>query len=741
MFSRQQFKFYHQHDHKDCGPTCLRMIAKYYGKHFNIETLRKRCFATREGSTLKGINDAATQMGFRTLGGKMTFEQLDEEATLPCILYWNQKHFVVLPPQRYNRSNVRSRITIADPAHGMVKVTRETFMKCWALPGTSIGVALLMEPSPLFYDNEDEARSKKDLSFLYRYLTPYRKYIFQLFLGMVIGCLFSLIAPFLTQSLIDNGVNQHNLGFIYLILISQLALFLGTMAIAVVRSWLLLHMSARINISIISDFLIKLMKLPIRFFDTKMVGDITQRVNDHNRIEQFLTGTSLTTLFSFLNLIIFSIVLAVYSIPVLLLFFIGSALSVVWIMIFLKRRKELDYARFQRMSDNQNSIFEIITGMQEIKMNDSEMTHRWTWERIQAKLFKINIRSLILEQYQMLGTGFFTQLKNILISFVAAKEVLNGDLSLGAMLSISYITGQMNSPIEQLLSFFRAAQDAKISVDRLSEIHSLGDEEKEGELRPEHEMAMMIGNGGGTGIRLENVSFRYAGPESPMVLNNINLTIPFGKVTAIVGASGSGKTTLMKLLLKFYEPVQGSITLGHTPLNLISARWWRNQCGVVMSEGYIFSNTLEKNISVQEDTDLDRLSYAVKMAQLESFVRDLPLGYSTQLGNTGNGISSGQRQRILIARAIYKQPKLLFLDEATSTLDANNEKTIIDNLDRFFEGKTVLIIAHRLSTVKYADQIVVLENGEIAEIGNHASLTALKGKYYRLVKNQLELGT
>lgn len=753
----KSFPIYRQLDQMDCGPTCLRMIAQYYGKHFSLQTLREYAYITREGVSLKGISEAATRIGFRTLGVKVTFEQLDEEATLPCILHWKQNHFVVLPPQNYNRNSKKDKILIADPAHGLVKVSRETFLKLWLSTEDKHGIALFLEPTPFFYDTEEEKKTNKGFSFLLRYLKPFRSYVTQLFLGMLIGSLLSLIAPFLTQSLVDHGINQHNLSFIYLILLCQLTLFFGNTAIEMIRGWLLLHMSTRINISVISDFLIKLMKLPIRFFDTKMIGDVTQRISDHNRIEQFLTGTSLNTLFSLVNLVVFSAVLGFYSLPILFVFLLGSGFSIGWVLFFLKRRRELNYARFQQMSDNQNSLFEIITGMQDIKMNDSETTHRWGWEKIQAKLFKISVKSLSLSQYQNIGSNFFTQLKNILATFLAAQEVLNGNMSLGMMLSVSYIIGQMNSPIEQFLSFFQVAQDAKISLERLSEIHLRDDEEQENEIAPDQELAMMTAglktnvsvNGNGVhhfapgsipGLTLENVSFQYGGPGSPLVLDNINLTIPFGKVTAIVGASGSGKTTLMKLLLKFYEPVQGRIHLGDLSLDNISAKWWRQQCGVVMSDGYIFSASIAQNISVQVETDPERLRFAVKMANIDSFINRMPLGFSTKIGNTGNGISSGQRQRILIARAIYKQPAFIFLDEATSTLDANNEKVIIENLEQFFKGRTVVVIAHRLSTVKHADQIVVMENGKIVETGDHKMLTTQKGKYYELVKNQLELG-
>lgn len=723
----------------DCGPTCLRMVAKFYGKRYSLEKLRELSHITREGISLLGISEAAEKIGFRTLAATVTFDQLDNEVLLPCIIHWNQNHFVVVPPQNYNSKKENSKILLADPAHGLVKTDKATFLNSWAGKEGKQGIVLLLEPTPLFYQQEDDKETTRGFSFLFRYLRPFHKYVGQLALGMLLGSLLSLVVPFLTQSLVDYGVNYQNLDFIKLILISQLVLFIGTTAVDMIRSWILLHMNSRINISILSDFLIKLMKLPIRFFDTKMIGDITQRINDHHRIEQFLTNSTLNTLFSCVSLFIFSIVLGIYSLKILFVFLLGSAIGVGWILFFLKKRKELDYKRFQQMSNNQNNIYELITGMQEIKLNNCETTKRWDWERIQAKLFKLNIGSLTLEQYQQTGNLFFSQLKNIFISYISAREVVEGNMTLGMMLSVSYIIGQMNSPVEQLLAFFRAAQDAKISLERLGEIHQRDNEEKESDDPAAYQNATSLFRAGD--IRLEKLSFQYSGPSSPHVLKDVDLVIPEGKVTAIVGGSGSGKTTLLKLLLQFYEPTGGKIFVGNSEMPALSPRWWRSQCGVVMQEGFIFSDSIANNIAVSDEKiDRKKLQHAVTVSNIAQFIQELPLGYNTKIGNSGNGISTGQKQRLLIARAVYKNPGYLFFDEATSALDANNEKIIMENLGRFFQGKTVVVIAHRLSTVKNADQIVVLEQGKIVETGTHQTLTRQRGKYYELVKNQLELG-
>lgn len=715
----------------DCGPTCLRIIAKHFGRSISLEKLRSLSDTTRSGSSLQGIADAAEKIGFRTLGVKIDFEALSEQAPLPCIVFWRQSHFVVVYKIK------KGTVYVSDPGHGLLEYSKQEFLTNWigshATDKTEDGIVLLLEETPKLKETEaDDVARKEGMGFLWKYMANYKRYLFQLALGLFSVSILQLIFPFLTQSVVDIGIQNKDLHFLYLVLFAQLFIFLGRTIIEITRGWILLHLSTRINISLVSDFLIKLMKLPIAFFDSKMTGDIMQRIGDHSRIEQLLTNQTLNVLFSAFNFVVFGIVLGIYNLPILGIFLLGTALYFLWITFFLKKRSDLDHKRFSQMSDERNRVMELIQGMQEIKLHNAERNKRWGWENLQVKLFKIHIKSLRLEQLQSNGSGIINELKNILVSFYSAKLVIDGSLTLGMMLSISYIIGQLNSPISQFLSFIYSYQDAKISIERLSEIHNKEDEEPEGSEQlhflPEQHT-----------LQLEKVSFRYPGMQDT-VLNELDLTIPANKITAIVGSSGSGKTTLMKMLLRFYEPSTGNLLLDKTPLNSISQHTWRAQCGSVMQEGYIFSDTIANNIAVGDEiVDKKKLLHAVKVANIQEFIESLPLSYNTKIGGEGMGISGGQKQRILIARAVYKNPEFLFFDEATSALDAKNEKVIMENLNEFFKGKTTVIIAHRLSTVQHADQIVVLEGGQIVELGNHHSLIENQGVYYNLVKNQLQL--
>lgn len=726
-----RFQFYSQPDEMDCGPTCLRMIAKHYGRSISLEKIRRLSETTREGSSLRNIADASEDIGFRSLGVKVSYKQLQKEVPFPCIIHWKQEHFVVI----YQIKN--STVLVADPAHGLLKYTPEELVKEWiganATLDTEEGIALLLEPTPKLKQTEDDdISSRKGFSFLYQYLFRYKKFLVQLFIGLLAGSLLQLIFPFLTQSVVDIGIQNQDIHFVYLILIAQLFLFFGTTGIEIIRGWILLHLSTRINISLISDFFIKLMNLPIAFFDVKMTGDIMQRINDHQRIENLLTSQSLNVLFSFFNLVVFGGVLMWYDVKIFGIFLLGSVLYFVWVVLFLKKRKDLDYKRFSQMSDEQSKVMELINGMQEIKLHNAERQKRWGWEFLQARLFKISMKSLALEQTQSIGSDSINQVKNIFISAFSAKLVIDGDITLGMMMSISYIIGQLNSPIQQLIGFVYSAQDAKIALERLSEIHNKDDEEIKGEEK-NHDVPL------DADFVVSDIDFRYTG-SSEEVIEGLDLVIPANKVTAIVGASGSGKTTLMKILLKFYAPTEGRITIGNYDLSSISQSSWRELCGVVMQEGYIFNDSIANNIAIGEThVDQKKLRRAVEIANIKDFIEKLPLGYNTKIGMEGVGMSTGQKQRLLIARAVYKDPQFIFFDEATSALDAQNERIIIENLNNFFKERTAVVIAHRLSTVKNADQIVVLDKGRIIEKGTHSELIDLKGNYFTLVKNQLDL--
>jgi ATP-binding cassette, subfamily B, bacterial len=781
-----KFPFYQQPDSMDCGPTCLRMVAKQYGKNFSLQSLREKTQIGKEGVNMLGISEAAETIGFRSVAAKLTLQQLIKEAHLPAIVHWNQNHFVVLYKIKQNK------LFIADPGQGLLQYTTKEFKAHWISDkedGLEEGVALLLEPSPAFYTaaaNEDNQDEPAGLAFknIYRYIIPHKKLVLQLFLGLGIASLLQLFLPFLTQSVVDTGVNTHNIHFVYIVLLAQLALFAGRLAVEFVRSWILLHISTRINLSILTDFLIKLMKLPLSFFDSKKTGDIMQRMNDHSRIESFLTGSSLNVLFSLLNLIVFSFVLAAFNLSIFTVFITATVLYAVWVLLFLKKRKQLDYKRFAVASKEKSNMIQLVQGMQEIKLNGVEKPMRWNWERLQAKLFKLSMKGLSLNQWQQAGAFFINEGKNIIITFLSAKAVIDGQMTLGTMLAVQYMIGQLNSPIEQMIGFVQSWQNAKISMDRLNEIHHMEDEEPAhkqllNELPPafmrqlvggkrtapqfsseedllniqvnnesslsksDEEMSLLLEKDleEAAFIKFTNVSFTYAGAGNEPVLHDINLVIPKGKTTAIVGVSGSGKTTLLKLLLKFYEPQKGEIKLGNTSLTAMSHKVWRGYCGVVMQESFIFSDTIAKNIAVGlEKADMEKIEHAVNVANIRDFIENLPLGYNTKIGAEGTGISMGQKQRLLIARSVYRNPDFIFFDEATNSLDANNETVILNNLENFFKGRTVVVVAHRLSTVKNADQIVVLNKGIISEKGTHRELINLKGEYFQLVKNQLELG-
>ena len=732
---RRNFPFVSQHDSMQCGVACLAMICSYFKKNKSMNYLSEQCFATTEGVSLLAIDKVASQLGLETISGRVSVNTICNLEN-PCILHWNQNHFVVLYKVKKGKT-----FYIADPGKGLVKYNLEEFKKHWVSTqsdGEEKGIAMFLEPTPAFYDYENQMDEQpieeRSFKFLFGYIKQYRKYFGQIVLGLLVGSLLQLILPFLTQSIVDVGIKNQNIGFIWLILLGQLMLTVSRTAIDFIRRWLLLHISLRINISLVSDFFIKLLKLPMSFFDTKLIGDLIQRMGDHSRVNTFLTQQTLSIVFSLFTFVVFSIVLLSYNWLVFAIFMLGSLLYGGWLALFLRRRKVLDYELFEQQAINNNKTYEFITSMQEIKLQDCEQRRRWEWEDVQADLFGVQMKSLKLQQTQEAGSIFINELKNIVITVVAATAVIHGQLTLGMMLAVQYIIGQLNSPVEQLMSFFYSVQDVKISLERINEIHCMDDENgKQGlETSVKEE---------DKGIDLENVNFKYDLHALKTIIDDVSLTIPKGKVTAIVGASGSGKTTLIKLMLGYYPVLGGQITIGGTDVNALNKKWWRRQCGVVMQDGVIFSENIARNIAVDDgEIDKERLQRAAEIACIHDYVMGLPLKYNTKIGRDGVGLSQGQKQRILIARAVYKNPDYIFLDEATNSLDANNERMIVEYLDEFYKGKTVVIVAHRLSTVKNADQIVVLDKGKVVEIGNHEALTAKRGAYYNLVKNQLELG-
>ena len=735
FFKMRKITIIHQHDSMQCGIACLQMVCKYFGREYTLDSLSKLCFATAEGVSLLGINEAANTLGLHTTCARATTMVLGK-VPLPCILHWNQNHFVVLYKVKKGKN-----FYVADPGKGLVVYTLEEFKQHWistSSNGEDKGIAMFLETTPAFFtykmEGEENIKEKRSFRFLFGYVKKYRKYFGQIILGLIVGSLLQLVLPFLTQSIVDVGIKNQDIGFVWLILLGQLMLTISRTAIDFIRRWLLLHISLRINISLVSDFFIKLLKLPMSFFDTKLMGDLMQRMNDHSRVNNFLTQQTLNIAFAMLTFVVFSVVLFFYNKLVFVIFLLGSILYGVWMTLFLKRRKVLDYELFEQQAINNNKTYEFITSMQEIKLQDCEQRRRWEWEDTQADLFGVQMKSLKLQQTQEAGSIFINEVKNIIITVVAATAVIHGQMTLGMMLAVQYIIGQLNSPVEQLMNFFYSLQDVKISLERINEIHQMDDENgKEGLLTSIEDK--------NEGIDIKNIMFKYDPHALRKTIDDVSIRIPQGKVTAIVGASGSGKTTLIRLMLGYYPVLEGKINIGNTDINKLNKKWWRRQCGVVMQDGVIFSESIARNIAVDDgDIDKERLLKAAEIACIKDYVMALPLKFNTKIGRDGVGLSQGQKQRILIARAVYKNPDYIFLDEATNSLDANNERSIVENLDKFYKGKTVVIVAHRLSTVKNADQIVVIDHGKVVEVGNHESLTTKRGAYYNLVKNQLELG-
>ena len=724
----RRFPVEYQMDSQDCGPASLKIIAKHFGKFYSLQFMRDRCGITKEGVSLLDLSTGAESIGLRTLAIKCTTNDVVNSIPFPAILFWKNSHFVVV----YHSD--KKHIWVSDPAKGRIKYSHEEFKQGWYQKGEKRGVLLAVEPTAEFKDSKAEREQKKNsFSSILKYFFPYKHNFGLIFIIMLVVTALQGMLPFISKAVIDVGIKTSDVKFIHMVLIGNISILLSIMIFNVLRDWILLHITARVNIALISDYLIKLMKLPVTFFENKLMGDILQRAQDHERIRSFIMNNSLALIFSTFTFVIFAIILLIYNAVIFYIFLAGSILYVCWVLLFLSIRKKLDWEYFELLSRNQSYWVETVSAIQDIKVYNYEKYRRWKWEEIQARLYHVNKRVLAITNAQNLGAQFIESIKNMGIVFFCAMAVIKGDITFGVMISTQFIIGMLNGPLVQFINFVVGAQYAKISFLRINEIRQLEDEEE----------LLSIGNTSilpeKKTISLENVHFQYT-QNSPLVLRNIYLQIPEDKITAIVGGSGSGKSTLLKLLVRLYKPSYGEIKMDTMNVNAINLRQWRNLCGVVMQDGKMFSDTILNNIVLDADRiDYDWLREVCRIAQIEDEINAMPKGFETIVGETGRGLSGGQKQRLLIARALYKNPKFLFLDEATNALDSINERKIVDALNNAFQQRTVVVIAHRLSTIRNADQIVVLDKGFIVEAGNHKTLMEKKGHYFELVSSQMQI--
>lgn len=725
------FKHIFQTDSMDCGAACLCMIARHYGKNYSLEFFRKNAFIGKEGISMLGLSMAAEKAGMHSLCAKISIEQLANEIILPCILHWDNKHYVIC-----HKVSGKKNLTfhICDPAFGCMKVCQKELYRHWIsgkFEGEEVGVAMQIEPGINFHNKGiKKAPHKFSMKYFLKYIMPHKWSILQLLLGALVLISLGYISPFISQAIVDIGILKKDLAFIILMVIAQIIINTSKTIIIFFQSWISLRMNTIINVNLVSNYLNKLSQMPMSFFESKTMGDILQRIGDHDRIKSFLMNDTINVIFSITTFIAFVVVLGIYNIHILSIFLLGNAVYVTWVLSFMKYRKELDNKAFHESALLQNNMVQFIQGMQEIKLNCIEREKCWEWEHLQARLYKISRKAMLLGQIQSAGSLIFSSTTGVVLSYITAQKVVTGEMTLGMMTSLSFILGQVAAPIGSFIGFAQRYQDAKISLERLADIHSQDDEHKEYE-----EKKSILPKD--KNIILNKVSFSYSGNINNLVLKNISIQIPQNKITAIVGKSGCGKTTLIKLLQGLYKPLSGEIMIGDTVLENINKYVWRNHIGAVMQDGYIFSDSISKNITLHNEVDIQKLESVLKAVNLNDFIQSLPHGYDTKIGNDGMQLSQGQRQRILLARILYRKPQVVFLDEATNALDTQNEFYIMNNIRELLYNHTIIIVAHRLSTIKKADNIIVIDNGEVIEQGTHERLLEQKGTYFQLINTQL----